>query len=187
MLALLILAFALAMDAFAVSIVRGSVGPHRISEGFRIALAFGIAQGIMPLIGWWLGIAFADDFKRFDHWIAFVLLAVLGVRMIREGLSAPETSPEDDKPGSPILSLVVAAFATSIDAAAAGLALPLLGMAVPIACLTIGATTAVLCFIGYLIGGRASLSLGKRAEVLGGLILIGLGFRILIAHALLGG
>jgi putative Mn2+ efflux pump MntP len=186
MIALLVLAIALAMDAFAVSVVRGSVRAHRTSEGLRIAAAFGLAQGLMPLIGWWLGIAFASTFKQIDHWIAFVLLSGLGVRMIKEGLSA-EQPREQDRIGTALLGLIVAAFATSIDAAAAGITLPLLGVAVPLACLTIGATTAVICFIGYQIGGKVSLRVGKWAEALGGVILIALGSRILVQHVFFDG
>jgi putative Mn2+ efflux pump MntP len=186
MTALFVLAFALAMDAFAVSVVRGSARDHHISEGLRLAVVFGLAQGLMPLVGWGLGVTFADAFKQIDHWIAFVLLAVLGVRMTKEGLSADEPASQG-RTGPAVLSLIVAAFATSIDAAAAGITLPLLGVAVPLACLTIGATTAVICLIGYEIGGKASLHVGKWAEVLGGIILIGLGTRILIQHVALDG
>lgn len=184
MLALMILAFALSMDAFAVSLVRGSVRGHHASEGLQIAVAFGLAQGLMPLIGWWLGITFAGTFQQIDHWIAFVLLGVLGARMIGEGLSKEEVGAKD-RSRSAILTLIVSAFATSIDAAAAGITLPMLGVAVPVACLAIGGTTAVICFIGYEIGGKASLHVGKWAEVLGGTILIGLGTRILVQHVFL--
>jgi putative Mn2+ efflux pump MntP len=186
MIALLVLSFALAMDAFAVSVVRGSVRRRRASEGLRIAAAFGLAQGLMPIVGWSLGIAFSSTFEQVDHWIAFTLLSALGALMIKEGLSSEEPL-ERDRNGSGILSLIVAAFATSIDAAAAGITLPLLGVPVPLACLTIGATTAVICFVGYQIGGRVSVRVGKWAEMLGGVTLIALGSRILVLHVFFDG
>lgn len=186
MVALLVLAFALAMDAFAVSVVRGSIVGHRPAEGLRVSAAFGLAQGSMPLIGWWLGVAFAGTFEQIDHWIAFVLLLALGARMITGGLSEDETA-EPDRASYAFIALTVAALATSIDAAAAGVTLPLLGVAVSLACLIIGATTAVICFVGYQIGAKVSPRVGKWAEVLGGAILIALGSRILIVHLYFGG
>jgi putative Mn2+ efflux pump MntP len=182
MLALLILAFALAMDAFAVSIVRGSARGHHLSEGLKLAFAFGIAQGLMPLIGWGLGLAFAEPFKRVDHWIAFGLLSILGIRLLWEGLfgaDEPGSSPNKQNLG---LGLLVSAFATSIDAAAAGVTLPLLGVAVPVACLVIAAMTGVICLLGYILGSKVSPVAGKRAEIVGGFVLVGLGIKILVEH-----
>jgi putative Mn2+ efflux pump MntP len=180
MIPLLVLALALAMDAFAVSLVRGSFEGQSVAQAMKLGLLFGLAQGLMPLAGWALGLAFADTFKSFDHWIAFTLLGILGLRMIREGLS------EDAGPGSPkamsTASLFVAALATSIDAAAAGVALPLLGIWMPLACLVIGIVTGTLCVGGYLVGGRITVRAGRRAEIAGGFVLILLGVKILIEH-----
>jgi putative Mn2+ efflux pump MntP len=177
---LLVLSLGLAMDSFAVSLVRGSSGERSLARAVEIGFAFGLAQGLMPLIGWGLGKAFEGPFQAFDHWIAFVLLFVLGVRMLREAL-APRA---DDAPSSHshIVAMATAAFATSVDAAAAGLTLPLLGVPVPLACVTIGVTTALLCIVGYELGSRVSGRVGKRAEFVGGLVLIGLGTKILIEH-----
>ena len=168
------------MDAFAVSLVRGSTGPRSLSRALEMGLAFGLAQGLMPLLGWGLGLAFTDAFRRFDHWIAFSLLVVLGGRMLVEALS----SQGDTAAGhhGRLLGLLTAAFATSVDAAAAGLALPMLGTSIPLACATIGATTALLCTAGYIAGAHASQRAGKGAEFLGGLVLIGLGIKILVEH-----
>ena len=178
MLALLVLSLGLAMDAFAVSLVRGSVGERSAVRAAELGLAFGAAQGLMPLLGW----ALADTFEGAleDAGAAGAVLAVLGGRMLTEAFSADE----ERKPGehSRLLGLATAAFATSIDAAAAGMTFNLLGLAVPVACLTIGATTAVLCTAGYLLGSRVPERMGKMAEVLGGLVLIGLGVRILLEH-----
>lgn len=180
MLELLVLSVGLAMDAFAVSLVRGASGKRSTLGALEIGLAFGLAQGLMPLIGWGLGRAFEGPFQAFDHWIAFGLLSILGVRMVREATSASAVATPST--GTNVAALATAAFATSIDAAAAGLTLPLLGVTIPLACVTIGVTTAVLCAAGYVLGSRVSGRFGKRAEFAGGLVLIGLGTTILVEH-----
>ena len=178
--ALFILSIALAMDAFAVSLVRGSVGQRSVARAAELGAAFGLAQGLMPLLGWALADLLGDLFTVVDHWVAFILLSVLGWRMLRESFAPPDgPSPGEH---SHLLGLATAAFATSIDAAAAGVTFDLLGLSVPLACLTIGATTALLCTAGYLVGGRVPERLGKRAEFVGGLVLIGLGLKILLEH-----
>jgi len=180
MLTLLFLSLGLAMDAFAVSLVRGSVGEKSVARAVELGLVFGLAQGLMPLIGWALGQAVGPLFQAVDHWIAFGLLALLGGRMLWEAAFAGEEAPAGKH--SRLFGLATAAFATSIDAAAAGLTLSIFGVALPAACLTIGATTAILCTAGYLLGSRVSGRVGKSAEVFGGLVLIGLGIRILVQH-----
>ena len=179
---ILILAFALAMDAFAVSVVRGSTQGHNLLNGLQVAATFGLAQGLMPLVGWGLGYTFSETFQQVDHWIAFGLLLILGVRMINEGRSTDKL--DSTSSSSALLVLIVAAFATSVDAAAAGITLPLMGVSIPLACFAIGAVTAVLCLFGYLLGGSVSSKVGKRAEILGGAILIALGARILFQHTI---
>jgi putative Mn2+ efflux pump MntP len=178
--ALIVLSIALAMDAFAVSLVRGSVGRRSVARAVELGAAFGLAQGLMPLIGWALAGLLGELFAVVDHWIAFILLAILGGRMVMESFAPPDGPAVGDH--SRILGLATAAFATSIDAAAAGVTFDLLGFAVPLACLTIGATTALLCTAGYLVGGRVPERLGKRAEFVGGLVLIALGLKILLEH-----
>jgi manganese efflux pump family protein len=180
MLALLFLSLGLAMDAFAVSVARGAAGEHRISRALELGLLFGLAQGLMPLLGWALGLAFAETFRSFDHWIAFVLLSGLGSRMLLEARRADGDAEVASHGRS--WGLLISAFATSIDAAAAGLTLPLLGASIPIACITIAATTGLLCTLGYMIGAQASHRLEKTAEFMGGLILIALGAKILVEH-----
>lgn len=180
MIAIFLLSLALAMDAFAVSLVKGATPDARKTDALKIGVTFGLAQGLMPLVGWLLGVTFESTFKTFDHWIAFVLLAALGVRMLIESHSVDTPTTQRDALSS--LSLLVAAFATSIDAAAAGVTLPLLGVSIPAACLTIGIVTGALCTVGFIIGARAGSKIGKRAEFVGGIVLIGLGFKILIEH-----
>lgn len=180
MLAVFILSVGLAMDALAVSLVRGSVGERRLARALELGFAFGLAQGLMPLLGWSLGVAFAGTFEAFDHWIAFALLTLLGGRMLMEAASPKEASVATGH--SRLVGIGIAAFATSIDAAAAGITLPLLGVPIPLSCVTIGAVTAILCTLGYLLGAAASPRSGKLAEVLGGVALIALGIKILIEH-----
>lgn len=177
MLSVLILALALAMDAFAVSLAQGAAGRVRLPQAIALAAAFGFAQAAMPLVGWGLGTAFAGWIEAVDHWVAFGLLTLLGLKLIKES--------REDTEADPALKgwhLFAAAIATSIDAAVAGITLPLMGVPVLLACATIGVVTAALCLAGALGGGHAGRHLEGRAEVLGGLVLIGLGVKILVEH-----
>lgn len=179
MIALLLLALALSMDAFAVSLCHGCSTRSGMKGAARMALAFGAAQAIMPLIGWALGTLFVRWMEAVDHWVAFVLLVGLGLKMGYEGLQ-----PAEEATGEPLAghALLAAALATSIDAAAAGITLPTLGVHPGIAVAVIGAVTAILCFAGALGGARLGAAFGKKAEIAGGLVLIGLGVRILGEH-----
>ena len=169
------------MDAVAVALVRGSVGEHRAWRAIEVGLFFGVAQGVMPLAGWALGTAFAGRIAAIDHWVAFALLAFLGGRMIVAAMSGDDdTAPS--KPHSHYAGLTIAAVATSIDAAAAGITLPLLDAPVALSCLIIGGVTALLCTAAYAGGTRASQRMGTWAELAGGMILIGLGIKILAEH-----
>lgn len=181
----LILALALAADAFAVAVCQGAVARPGARGALRIGSAFGVAQGLMPLAGWAVGMAFAGLIREVDHWIAFGLLAALGAKAIHEGLEPP-----DDCDPAPSLSgwaLAGAALATSIDAAAAGLTLPTLGAPILLACLIIGGVTLAACAGGVFIGAAAGARIGKRAEVAAGVALILIGTKILIEHLFFGG
>jgi manganese efflux pump family protein len=179
MFALLVLSVGLAMDAVAVSLVRGAVGERRLLLALELGAAFGLAQGVMPLLGWGLSEALGAGFERIDHWIAFALLAGLGGRMLWQ--ASQDSEPSAAGPLR-LVGLATAAFATSIDAAGAGLTFGVLEVSVAAACLTIGATTAVLCAAGYLVGAQVSGRTGKWAEGLGGAVLVGLGVKILLEH-----
>lgn len=186
MTALFLLALALAMDAFAVAIARGAAGPHSLARAAETGLAFGAAQGIMPLLGWAAGALFIRWIEAFDHWIAFGLLAFLGARMLREAFSDSDDDAEEaastERQRGHWAALLLAAIATSIDAAAAGLTLDLFGVPVLLACAIIAAVTAALCVPAYWFASRIGGKLGHVAEGLGGVVLIGLGVKILVEH-----
>lgn len=186
---LLLLALALSMDAFAAALSQGAKAQPAptVSGALRVGLAFGVAQALMPLSGWALGLAFASVMREVDHWVAFVLLAVIGARMVREGLAAPGGGQDGPTSVASGAALFVLAMATSIDAAAAGVTLELLDQPVWVACGVIGAVTLAMASAGVMIGKVAGVLAGRRAEVLGGLLLIGIGIKILIEHLFFGG
>lgn len=185
---LLLLALALAMDAFAAALSQGAAARPRptVPAALRVGFAFGGAQAVMPLLGWSLGLAFESIVRDVDHWIAFVLLTLIGGHMLRAGLGPGD----DDPPTSPGISggwvLAGAAVATSIDAAAAGITIPLLGPPIAVACAVIGAVAGLLSVTGVLLGGVCGALIGRKAEVAGGVVLIGLGCKILIEHLYFG-
>ncbi|WDA42735.1 manganese efflux pump MntP [Erythrobacter sp. BLCC-B19] len=178
MIAALLLALALAMDAFAVALTQGARFRPSPAGGFAIASTFGVFQAVMPLIGWGIG-AFALSYvAAVDHWIAFGLLAFLGVRML--GGHVGEEEAARALTGT---ALLVAGVATSVDALAAGITLPTLAVAPLTAVALIGLVTFALSAAGVVLGRRAGDHLGEWAERIGGVILIGLGCKILAEHS----
>lgn len=178
LIATLLLAIALGADAFAVALTQGARFRPGWRAGAAIALTFGVFQGVMPLIGWALGAAMLAHVAAFDHWIAFGVLAFLGVRMLRGDVGEDE--------GSRALTgkaLVIAGIATSIDALAAGIALPTLAVAPVLAAGVIAAVTLVLSAIGVALGRVAGERWGIWAERAGGIILIALGTGIVLDHS----
>lgn len=189
--ALVLLAFALSMDAFAAALGLGARARAKsiVGRALRVGLAFGAAQAVMPLLGWILGVAFASVIREVDHWVAFVLLGLIGGRMLWEGLANPDQKHDTDESASSPQAgaLFVVAIATSIDAAVAGITLPFLDQPVLLACAVIGAITMVMSTVGVLLGKTVGVWTGRRAEVLGGLLLIAIGAKILIEHLFFGG
>jgi manganese efflux pump family protein len=183
---LLLLALALSMDAFAAALSRGVTA--RSGSTLRKALvvggAFGAAQGLMPLLGLGLGKAFASAVRDVDHWVAFALLVLIGIHMIRDGFSAKRREQTNEGREA---SLAMLAFATSIDAAAAGVTFESFGQPVAVACTVIGVTAFLLSVLGVVLGKAAGEALGPRAQAVGGLVLIALGTRIVIEHLYFGG
>lgn len=184
MFTLLLLSLGLAMDAFAAAVAQGASSRPSRKTALRMSLAFGLAQAIMPLLGWALGIAFAAIMASAAHWIALALLTILGLRMMKEGL---DRDPEEPMKELSLWPLLVVAIATSIDAAIAGVTLPTIGAPIVLACVVIGLTTSLLTYPGVYLGALVGARIGKWAEVLGGLILIGLGIKIFMAQQYFGG
>ena len=177
MLAALLLALALAMDAFAVALTQGCRFRPSLRGGLAIALTFGVFQALMPLAGWVIGAVALIYVEAVDHWIAFGLLTFLGVRML-----GGHVGEEEAARALTGRSLLIAGVATSIDALAAGITLPTLGVSPWLAVALIGIVTFVMSGAGVLLGRRAGDHLGEWAERAGGIILIGLGLKILAEH-----
>ena len=178
---MIFIAIGLAMDASAVSMTAAAAGYVNDNRAiFRLAFHFGLFQALMPLVGWLLGSTVVDYISAWDHWIAFTLLAIVGGRMIYSGLI-----PDNDRPivnPSKGWTLITLSIATSIDALAAGLSFSMLNVNIWLPCLLIGVITMLLSAISTRIGKTAGQWLGQRVEILGGLILLGIGMRILVMH-----
>jgi putative Mn2+ efflux pump MntP len=181
--ALIATAFAVAMDAVAVSISSGMAQGGRVSWPQALAMAgtFGIFQAVMPAIGYAGGAFFRDAIEAYDHWVAFTLLALVGGHMIWESRGAGEGGRD---PGNPFAAkrLLVLGFATSIDALAVGLTLAMIEFPPAASIAVIGATTFLLCVPSVLLGSRLGSAFAHRAEFVGGAILIAIGSKILIEH-----
>jgi manganese efflux pump family protein len=177
MTAALLLAVALAMDAFAVALTQGARFRPSAAGGLAIAATFGVFQSLMPLAGWAVGAVALAYVEAIDHWIAFGLLGFLGVRML--GGHVGEEEAAHALTGR---ALMVAGVATSIDALAAGITLPALDVSPWLAVALIGLVTFALSGAGVALGRRAGDAFGAWAERAGGVILIGLGCKILAEH-----
>lgn len=174
------LSLGLAADAFAVSLTSGFVIQHiKLNKALKIALFFGIFQGIMPLIGWGIGLTFRDFIASFAHWIAFILLIFIGGKMIYESFQEAEKERFNPLDSYTLLAL---AIATSIDALAAGLGLSMLKMSILLACTLIGSITFALSFCGVFLGHSFGNLFNKKIEIIGGLVLILIGIKILLEH-----
>ena len=168
---ILLLGVGLSMDAFAVSICKGlSVKKVKWQHLLCVGAYFGIFQALMPTLGYFLGTTFSNLIDQFDHWVAFILLAIIGVNMVREALSKDVDETNDDFGFKTMLLL---AIATSIDALAVGVTFALEGTDIALAAGLIGLTTFTLSPIGLLVGNRFGLRYKSKAELGGGLVLIG--------------
>ncbi len=183
---LFIIAVGLSADAFAVAVCKGLAMPRiRWRQALIIALAFGAFQAGMPVIGWLVG----DQLTRFitpiDHWIAFVLLAAIGAKMIWDAFhEEPAESTENTEAQSALdaKELLALAVATSIDALAVGISFAFLGVNIAVAAAIIGVTTFCLSFVGVIIGHRFGAQFEKAAAITGGVVLIFIGLKILLEH-----
>ncbi len=176
---LLGIAVALAMDAFAVALAAG-ITIERLTGRhlFRLGFHFGLFQAMMPVLGWLAGMGIHRWISAVDHWVAFGLLALIGGKMIWEAIGHGEESPPRSDPTRG-WSLVMLSVATSIDALAVGLSLAMLEVSIWVPALVIGLVCAPLTVLGMILGRRISGLWGKRVEVVGGLVLIGIGIKIL--------
>ena len=179
---LVLLAVGLSMDAFAVSICKGLATNKATLKGSLTCGAwFGGFQALMPLIGYFLGTLFAAAIEAFDHWVAFILLAVIGLNMLKEALSSEEAEQHDADFSAK--TMFVMAVATSIDALAVGISLAMAGnVNIWIAVALIGTITFLLSAIGVKVGSVFGSRYEKTAQALGGFILILLGLKILLEH-----
>lgn len=169
------------MDVFAVSIVSGSVYKRlKMRHIFRMAVFFGSFQAFMPLVGSLAGLSIKEYTAGFDHWIAFGLLSAVGAKMIYESFRISPARQTFDP--SNIFVLLVLSVATSIDALAVGVTLSLITSSIIVAVIIIGAVTFVLSYLGVYIGKKIGHFFENKIEALGGLVLIGLGLKILIQH-----
>lgn len=180
LLELFLIAIGLSMDAFAVAVCKGlSMKTINKKYMFLIALFFGGFQALMPLLGYFLGSQFSAYIERFDHWVAFLLLAVIGGNMIRE---SREEAKEESYQGINYKELLLLAVATSIDALAVGITFAFLQVEIVPAVALIGCTTFVLSLIGVVVGNLFGARYKSRAEFTGGVILLLIGVKILLEH-----
>lgn len=176
------IAFSLAMDAVSASISGGikSKSP-KVSNAFKVAAFFGGFQAAMPIVGWSIGEALKGYISAIDHWIAFILLVFIGLKMINEALDKESIRKDIFQ----TRTLVMLSLATSIDALIVGITLPLIKMPFVISISIIGIVTFILSFGGFLFGRKLGMLFGKRIEILGGLSLILIGLKILIEHLII--
>lgn len=177
---LLLLAVGLSMDAFAVSICKGlSMKTLKLNGILIVGIWFGGFQALMPLIGYFLGTAFEQYITTFDHWLAFLLLGIIGANMIREAVSNEEEKTDNSLS---VKSMFPMAVATSIDALAVGVTFAFLKIHIIMAVLLIGITTFLLSALGVATGSKFGSKFKSKAEIMGGIILILLGVKILLEH-----
>lgn len=180
---LFLLALALSMDAFAVSICKGiTVKNMDLKKALVIGLYFGLFQALMPFIGFYLTDIFSEQIKSFDHWIAFALLLFIGIKMLLEAFKGENKSCDINSGSIKFLVMIPLAIATSIDALAAGITLHIENANIYASILLIGTVTFYFCVLGSKVGNYLGLKWQKSAEIIGGIILVLLGIKILLEH-----
>ena len=180
-----LLALAMSADAFAAAVGKGAaMHKPRFPEALRAGVIFGTIEGLTPVIGWLLGLAAAKYVTAWDHWIAFTLLGLLGLHMIYAGLKPESEGAATDtaKRSHGFWSLAATGLATSIDAMAVGVGLAFLDVNIGVVALVIGLTTLVMVTLGVMLGRILGSIAGKRAEIIGGFVLIAIGATILYEH-----
>ncbi len=181
--ATLLLAFGMSMDAFAASIGKGAtLHKPKFSEAVRTGLIFGAIETLTPLVGWGLGMLASQFVLEWNHWIAYILLLFLGGRLIIDGGGCDSDEACEAPRRHGFWLLVTTAFATSLDAMAVGVGLAFLQVSIVTTALAIGCATFIMSTLGIMVGRFIGPLLGKRAEILGGIVLIGIGSEILWSH-----
>jgi putative Mn2+ efflux pump MntP len=182
---ILLIAIGLSMDSLAVSIAAGTLSckvKNYKRLFLKLALYMGFFQGFMPLVGWLIGSTFHKQIESFDHWIAFILLFLIGGKMILEGIKG---NPEEKKMNcNSHKTLIFLALATSIDALAVGVSFAMLDISILFPVIIIGITTLIFSLIGSFFGFKFGNKMNLKIEIIGGLILIGVGLKILLEHTL---
>lgn len=174
------LAFSMSADAFAASISKGvALKKPRLRDAMRVGAIFGIVETLTPLIGWAIGLFASRFVEAVDHWVAFVILAIVGGKMLYEGLSRAE---EERREAHSLGVLILTAIGTSIDAMAVGVTLALIDIDIWMMAAMIGAATFVMATIGIMTGHYLGTRVGKMAEIFGGVCLIAIGLKILLEH-----
>lgn len=178
---ILLISVGLAMDAFAVSICAGT---NELTKGkrptFRLSFHFGLFQFLMPVIGWFLGTEIQKYIEVYDHWVVLGLLAFVGIKMVKSGLNQDHEVKSGDM--SKGMNLVILSIATSVDALAIGISFAMLDTDIWFPSVVIGIVTAILSLIGVQLGNKLGTKFGQKMEIVGGIILILIGIRILIEH-----
>jgi len=183
LLTIILLAFALAMDAFAVSIASGiAIKDLKIKHSLIIAAWFGLFQAIMPILGWLSGIKLQRFISEIDHWVVFGLLLFIGCKMIYEAFQIESIEDRSDPMDTSVLFAL--SIATSLDAFAAGVSFALLSISIVTPVIIIGVITFIVSFIGVWIGDRGTHFFEKKMEIAAGLVLIAIGLKVLFSHLL---
>jgi manganese efflux pump family protein len=182
------IAVALAMDAFAVSIAAGvTLKETSFRQVFRLSWHFGLFQALMPVVGWTAGMTVRTAIERYDHWVAFILLAFVGCNMIREAMGGAHDDADAARDPTRGMTMVMLSVATSIDALAVGLSLSMLNIAIWTPALVIGLVAGLFTITGMHLGKRIARAayLSRYAEIIGGIVLLGIGAKILHDHGVL--
>lgn len=177
---LFLTSLSLSMDAFAVSICKGLTNKkNKLKNSIIISLSFGIFQGLMPLIGYYLGNFLSDKIVKYDHYIALILLTLIGISMIKESKETDELSHKTN-----FQEIIILSIATSIDALVIGITLSFLKVNIFTSISFIGIITLIICFIGYHLGNIIGNKINKYSRILGGITLILIGIKTFIEHIL---